>query len=85
MHGITTQIIQLPKLKVFLLLPRLDNKQQVQVLETKLSKIVKNGQFWYVLGYQETYIYSKIKKLLVKHLHHIHNINLKQLPVISCT
>ena len=31
MHGITTQIIQLPKLKVFLLLPRLDNKQQVQV------------------------------------------------------
>ena len=31
MHGITTQIIQLPKSKVFLLLPRLDGKQQVEV------------------------------------------------------
>ena len=31
MHEITTQIIQLPKSKVFLLLPWLDDKQQVQI------------------------------------------------------
>ena len=31
MHGITTQIIQLPKSKAFLLLPLLDNKQQIQI------------------------------------------------------
>ena len=44
MHGIATQNIQLPKSKVFLLLPRLDCKQQV------LKYKRQNCQKWPILG-----------------------------------